>query len=143
MDLARFQAVLDAYGADARGWPEGERAAMLALLQASPEAQAAREAVAELDRLLATSAALAPSAALVGRIMAAAPSPRREARTVSWAERLWPFGPAWRPALALVMAPALGLAAGLWLTGLTTVAVATDDGEQLAFSQDAGGEQGP
>jgi hypothetical protein len=50
--LARFRALLDAYGAEPGRWPAAERASALALLQESEGAEAARNEAAPLDALL-------------------------------------------------------------------------------------------
>jgi hypothetical protein len=73
MTLARFTALLDAYGAEPARWPERERAAALTLLARSPEAYAQRDEAAVLDTLLDRAPAPAPPAALAARILAAAP----------------------------------------------------------------------
>jgi hypothetical protein len=52
MGLARFRALLGAYGAEPGRWPAVERASALALLEQSREAEAARNEAAQLDRLL-------------------------------------------------------------------------------------------
>ena len=49
---ARAIEILDAYGADARKWPEPERAPLETLLAASPALQAIRRRAADLDASL-------------------------------------------------------------------------------------------
>jgi len=73
MTLARFTALLDAYGAEPARWPERERAAALTLLARSPEAHAQRDEAAVLDALLDRAPAPPPPPALAARILAAAP----------------------------------------------------------------------
>lgn len=83
MSLERLAAILDAYGAADRRWPAEERAAALALVEASPQARAMLARAAELDRLLdAAPAGEPPSAALRHAVLrtaprAPAPTPRR------------------------------------------------------------------
>jgi hypothetical protein len=52
MKLDRFTELLDAYGAEPRRWPSGERGAAQALLEVSAEARARLAAAAALDALL-------------------------------------------------------------------------------------------
>jgi hypothetical protein len=78
MDLTRFEALADAYGADLRRWPAAERDAADALMAAEPQAARALLSAAEgLDDLLAASRPPAPSPALRAGILAAAPRERR------------------------------------------------------------------
>ena len=73
MTLQRLQELLDAYGADPRGWPEEERAAAVELLTHSVEAQTAQEKTAQLDCLLDLSPSVQVSATLKRRIVAQIP----------------------------------------------------------------------
>ena len=73
MPLARFRALLDAYGANPDRWPPEERDAARALLAQSPHAQRWRDASAQLDAILDLAPAGATASALVERILAAAP----------------------------------------------------------------------
>jgi hypothetical protein len=57
MKLDRFTELLDAYGAEPRRWPSGERGAAQALLDVSAEARARLAAAAALDALLDQAAA--------------------------------------------------------------------------------------
>lgn len=69
----RFNALIDAYGADARRWPVSERAAAEAFLATAPEAARAALAEAdEIDALLHGSKAPVVSMALRDRVIAAA-----------------------------------------------------------------------
>lgn len=69
----RFAALLDAYGAEPRRWPDQERQAALEYLMTTPEARRLRAEAAELDRLLDTVPAAPPTAALRDRVLAEAP----------------------------------------------------------------------
>jgi hypothetical protein len=73
MTLDRLGQLLDAYGARPERWPDAERAAALALLFASREARARRDAAAALDSMLDRVPVLAPSPELADRILAGAP----------------------------------------------------------------------
>lgn len=70
----RFAALVAAHGADPARWPPAERAAALALLDASAEARAVTARERALDAALsAVPPPPAPSAALAARIAALAP----------------------------------------------------------------------
>lgn len=73
MTPERFTALLEAYGADPRRWPEAERAEALALLAAGPPVlrQQLQEA-AWLDARLDASPVAAPDETLIARIAAGA-----------------------------------------------------------------------
>ena len=76
MDLDRFNAILEAYGADPARWPDAERAEAEALLRANPAAKTAFDRAAELDALIAPAAiAPAPSEMLTARLLRAVPQP--------------------------------------------------------------------
>ena len=76
MSLERFEDLAETYGGDIARWPEGEREAARALLSAEAERLApVLAAAAELDRLLDLAPARSPDAALLGRLISAAPRP--------------------------------------------------------------------
>lgn len=67
----RFEAIVDAYGADAQRWPQAERAAALLFMQQNPET--ARRVMAEartLDGWLSAAEEVEPSAALQWGVLA-------------------------------------------------------------------------
>lgn len=72
----RFAALLDAYGAEPRRWPEGERQAALEYLMASRGARRLRDDAAALDGLLDAVPPARPSAGLRERVLANAPARR-------------------------------------------------------------------
>lgn len=75
MSEERFEALADIHGGEIARWPEGEREAARALLAAHPDRlELVLDAAAHLDRLLDLAPAQAPDAALLGRLIAAAPS---------------------------------------------------------------------
>lgn len=81
MTIERFEDLAGAYGGEIARWPEGEREAARALLAAQPERLGAVLAqAADLDRLLDLAPAQRPNAALLGRLIAAAPQPANRAR---------------------------------------------------------------
>jgi len=110
IDLDRLSVLLDAYGADHSRWPEGERAAARALIEASDAARTLYEEAGALDDALARASAIEPSPELKAEILAAVGQPRE-----SWVQALWPFGAAWKPASALAAAVVLGMIAGVVL----------------------------
>ena len=100
MDRARFEAIVEAYGADAKRWPEAERAAAL-VYAARPEAQAILAEARALDAMLDETADASPaSLGLRRRALAGAPKPATPAVT-------------WRPIAALAACAVLGVAIGL------------------------------
>ncbi|AAK24714.1 hypothetical protein [Caulobacter vibrioides] len=74
MSVARFEALAQTFGGEIARWPEGEREAARALLAADPDrlSPVLTEA-SQLDRLLDLAPAQAVDAALLGRLIAAAP----------------------------------------------------------------------
>lgn len=68
IEMSRFEALLDAYGAEPRRWPEAERSAALALVRADPAAAALLERAGAIDDLLGDYRVPAPSAALVAAV---------------------------------------------------------------------------
>jgi hypothetical protein len=91
MTPERFRTIVEAYGADARHWPAGERAAALAWSeQHRAEAHALLSSSAQLDAWLASDLPPLPDAALTHRIVASAPAPRG----VSQRARVWWSGAA-------------------------------------------------
>ena len=76
MAIGRFEDLAGTYGGEIARWPEGEREAARALLAAEPaRLTPVLDAAAQLDRLLDLAPAQAPNAALMGRLIAAAPQP--------------------------------------------------------------------
>lgn len=139
MTIDRLEQILDAYGAAPQAWPAGERAAALALMERSESARQLCEQAAQLDSLLDTAADIEASSELRARVLGALPS-----KPMSWAARLdrvatwvWPFGPTWRPAAALVAAAALGIGVGTWIPNDPTADVdtaSTPDVSELVFA---------
>ncbi len=113
MNLERFTAIVDAYGADAARWPENERAGARALLAADPRARAILSQAVELDQLLDLAPSHLPSAALTGRILASLPPPR-----LGWRALLADILPGrnvWQPTAGLAFALVMGIGVGvLW-----------------------------
>jgi hypothetical protein len=114
MTSERFLALIAAYGADARRWPEHERAAAQAFAAADPAAVAAALAEADaVDALLHLSRPVQPSMVLRDRVIASAAEAglkaRREGRR--WLDRLaLVFGAGWAAAACA------GVAAGVMMT---------------------------
>ncbi|CAB3759864.1 hypothetical protein [Paraburkholderia humisilvae] len=132
MTPERFRTIIEAYGADARRWPAGERDAALAWAdQHRDEAHALFASCAPLDAWLADDAPALPDAALIQRIVASAPAPRR----VSPRARVW-----WSGA-AFVSAGLAGALAGAFVVSFAMLANhpsphATLDAPPLATSFD-------
>jgi hypothetical protein len=121
---ARFRDLIDTHGAAPDCWPAEDRAWAEALSETDPEARVLLAEADTLDRQLNTVAAPSPSAALMGRILAAVPSGENGWRLPSW------LFPLWRPVGAMAVALMLGLAVGVMtppeLTGNQTVAEEVD-----------------
>lgn len=114
MTSERFLALIAAWGADARRWPEGERRAAQAFVAANPET--ARAALAEadaVDALLHLSLAPRVSMALRDRVIASAAEAGLKARHEGrrWLDRLTVvLGAGWAAAACA------GVVAGVMLT---------------------------
>lgn len=124
MTSDRFLALVAAWGADARRWPEGERAAAEAFAAAHPDiAHAALAEADAVDALLHLSQAARPSMALRDRVIASAADAglkvRRESRR--WLDRLAiAMGAGWAAAACA------GVAAGVMMTAHLTADVQAD-----------------
>lgn len=109
MSVARFEALAEAYGGEIARWPEAEREAARALLASDPTRLASVLAEAsQVDRLLDLAPAQAVDAALLGRLITAAPQAPNTARR--WAAGL-------SAALGLSAAAFAGVLAGVALGG--------------------------
>lgn len=108
MDLAAFEALLDAHGHDSRDWPDQLRRTAEKLLVMSPEARALLSQDVSLHEALADLPTVKASGVVKARILQAF----GEAPETNLLEALWPFGPLWRPATALIAVAALGLYLG-------------------------------
>jgi hypothetical protein len=109
----RFNALIDAYGADARRWPVSERAAAEAFLATAPEAARAALAEAdEIDALLHGSKAPVVSMALRDRVIAAAAESGLKAGRTGrrWLDRIFLVaGAGWAAAACAGVVAGLGL----------------------------------
>jgi hypothetical protein len=116
----RFIDLVEAYGADRRRWPEGERAAAEAFMAARPDIAGPALAAADaLDALLHRSPTPQVSTALRDRVIAAAASAPRAGRR--WIGRLGlAFGAGWAAAACA------GVVAGVMLTSHLTADVQAD-----------------
>lgn len=76
MDEIRFQALADAYGGDVARWPQAERAAAEAFMDAKPaRARSILSQAQALDQRLAEMGPAQPDSALFEAVIAAAPDP--------------------------------------------------------------------
>lgn len=109
LSRARFEALAEIHGGDIARWPEACRERARALLAGDPEGLAPVLAEASrLDRLLDLAPAGIVDAALLGRLIAAAPRPANAARR--WIAGLG-------AALGLGVAAMAGVTAGVMLAG--------------------------
>lgn len=124
MTAERFLALVAAYGADARRWPEAERAAAQAFAVAEPErARAALADADATDALLCASRAAPPSMPLRDRVIASAADAGLKAKRAgrAWLDRLtWAFGAGWAAAACA------GVVAGVVMTGQLTADAQAD-----------------
>lgn len=124
MTAERFIALVSAYGADARRWPESERTAAQAYMAAEPETARAVLAEADaVDALLHAAPTPQVSPALRDRVIASAAELGQRARR---------DGRLWLDRLALVLgagwaaAACAGVAAGVIMTGHLTADAQAD-----------------
>lgn len=107
MTVERFADLAEIYGGDVARWPEAEREIARALLAAEPvRLEAVLADATRLDRLLDLAPAQSADAALLGRLIAAAPRP---ASTV----QRWLAGAG--AALGLGVAALAGVAVGVMI----------------------------
>lgn len=139
--LSRLAELAAAYGAAVDRWPANERQGADALLSRSAEARALLDRERELDGLLAAAPDVAPSVALVDRLMAARPRPvlprpaarRRVGPWSTLARAVWPYGSPALPAGALAVSVLLGVGFGAAMPsavsafGMTAASVAAAD----------------
>jgi hypothetical protein len=117
----RVRALIEAYGADSRRWPEAERAPALALIEARPAEFADALAEADgLDALLHAAPRLEASAALRARVLAAAPKRGWSLGRPSLGKMGWTLAGGWAAAAFA------GIVAGVGLTGELTQTTRAD-----------------
>ena len=110
MDRDRLIELADAFGADLRRWPEGERDAARALLDADPAARAVLDAAAELDAMLDAAPRTVVSAALRDRVIASAATAGLKPRGRFHIGRLlWWSGAGWAAAACAGVVFGVGL----------------------------------
>lgn len=130
MDKDRFSAIVAAYGAEPRRWPQDERAAAQAYADAHAEECAALLAQAHsIDAALASAPAHEPSELLAARVMQAHRAAR--ARLLQSPRRT---------ALALAACAAMGVLVGFGGAHLAPAAPSADDAEEMIAAVFGGGE---
>lgn len=144
MTHERLLELIAAFGAEPMGWPEAERDAARALLDAEPEAF--REALAEaraIDAELNLAEIPEPSAELANAILATAPrAPRQNAGIVGGlAAILFPHGIRW-PAGAALASLVMGLVGGYAYASTGIGYDQADSAYYAAFSLDGSEEWG-
>ncbi len=134
--VERVLALIEAYGAEPGAWPDAERDAASALLEARPDQFAAALAEARaLDRLIERETVPEPSTGLAQRILADAPGPAPERHTstrrMGW---LIPRGFRW-PAGAIASSLLVGIVSGYAYAGamVTSLNTSADDAYESAF----------
>lgn len=116
MTLERFSNLTEAYGADLRRWPEGERAPAEALMAVDGRARLMRDEADALDALLDSVARPVMSSALRDKVVASAAQAGLKARASwrFWSRLAWISGAGWAAAAFA------GVAFGFSLTGSLT-----------------------
>lgn len=110
MNRDRLIELADAHGADLRRWPQGERDAARALLEADPTARRVLEQAAALDDLLAAAPRPVVTAALRDRVIASATEAGLRARARFHIGRLlWWSGAGWAAAACAGVVFGVGL----------------------------------
>ncbi|NBC20871.1 MAG: hypothetical protein GVY06_07480 [Alphaproteobacteria bacterium] len=127
---ARLVALVEAWGADPKAWPEAERtqAALAGLADPGPSLRTALAEARTLDESLAAIPAMDPPEGLAERVLAEAPAARRPAARwlASALEALFPDGRLW-PAGAALASLAIGLVIGWQLDGPSGTLETDDD----------------
>lgn len=136
MNIERFKALLEAYGANPGRWPEVERVAALLFVEQSAEARNLLAEAAAFDRVLDAAETQPATRALEERILAA--FPEREAALRTGVAPVIFGGLRWLQAGALAFSLLLGLAVG---AALPAVALGDQDGADPALiALTAGGQ---
>ena len=131
MTKERFRELLDAYGANPARWPEAEREAALAFIEASAEARALRDEAVAFDRLIDLADTTPATAQLEARILATLPPAGATSGIRAFLAGLIPGHPVWVPASALALSLALGLAAGIFVPAIAGLGRAHDQDAAL------------
>jgi hypothetical protein len=142
MTLARFQRLLDIFGADPAQWPQPERDAAERLLASDAAAAGALAQARALDALIARDADAQPDATGVLRALAARPLPPQRRRFLwqGWPSELLTieFAPAWPRLAALAGVAALGFVIGLTDLGPITTSTNGEDLTSIVADNDIG-----
>ncbi len=139
ISVERVLDLIAIYGAHTHTWPEEERAAAVALLEARPDMFA--DAITDarlLDGALEREVIPDPSSALSAQIMAAAPSPkaRKAGILTDLKAALFPKGVRW-PAGAALASLAMGLVGGYAYASTDIAYDSADEALYAAFGYDA------
>ena len=143
MDLQRFAAIVESYGAQPQRWPATERAAAESLLRESAAARALLDEATAVDRLLDAVPPLTPTPDLRAAVLAGASRRPRSSLTdrlaAAWQELFGELG-GWRIAGTVLAASlVLGVLTGGLLSNLTS-GETSPDLLQLALLDDGGTE---
>lgn len=136
----RVLELIHAYGAEPGGWPDEEREAARALLNAQPERFSAALAEArELDAMMVALDAPEPPASLSDTILAAAPKAAPEQNNIFGAlgKLLFPQGAKW-PASAALASLLMGLVGGYAYASTGIGYDQADSAYYTAFGFDSG-----
>ena len=143
MTMEEFRSLLGAWGADSARWPSDRRPAAEALLARSGDARQMLADEAAFDTLLETAPAQAPTAALVGSIMAIPAANRQERKAGRWR---FGFAPALPRFAGLAAAALLGFYIGTTSLFQPTQSMAADSEtvniSDYVFGENVDGEAG-
>jgi hypothetical protein len=118
MNIERFKALVEAYGANPVRWPEAERDAAIAFATITPDAQRALDEAAALDRLLDAAGTVPATRALEERVLATYGKRGSFAHCI----RIAGESPTqWVPGAAIACSLLLGLLVGAALPGIAGV----------------------
>lgn len=128
MTLERFAELAERFGGELAHWPRAESKTARRLLATSPGARDILARARKFDRLLGQAPSRSVPAGLRERLLAAAPASGWRGLLAS----LWPFGPIWRPATAL-----MGMAlVGMFLGTPDAASVSAPVSENRALSEE-------
>jgi hypothetical protein len=139
MTIDRVLDLIAAYGAHPGGWPEDERDAAEAVLNANPAAFADALHDAEvIDAMLMDAPQAEPSSDLVARIMADAPcaaTPKKAGLLTRLKDMIFPQGTRW-PASAALASLTMGVVAGYSYAAIDVTYDEADTAYASAFGFD-------
>ncbi|MBA4287019.1 MAG: hypothetical protein C0434_15975 [Xanthomonadaceae bacterium] len=142
MNLQRFAALIDAYGAEPRRWPQAERAEALAFANGDARAAALLRDAAALDALLDADVSAPATATARRALLAALPPP---VLRVSRGQELLALLGGWRialPAMAMALVAGINLGATAGAVVFSTTETASPGADSASTRDEARYSQG-